>query len=187
MKQEGFGTSEGLVASRSELATLTKGVLSDVPACARILSDSDLGERYFPTEERSAVAIEEFVGTGGFLVVRGQGGDVAGFVCHMPTGAFHAFPYLHLLAIAGSERGKGVGTRTMDLFEREVAKGSDKLFLVVADFNPRARDFYSRRGYQEVGRIPSLYREGIDERLMMKRLLRTSMECRSATRERNDP
>lgn len=47
-------------------------------------------------------------------------------------------------------------------------KDFSKLFLVVADFNPDARRLYEKIGYTEVGCIPSLYREGITENLMMK-------------------
>jgi len=44
----------------------------------------------------------------------------------------------------------------------------DKLFLVVADFNPNAKGFYESMGYHQVGEIPGLYREGITEYIMMK-------------------
>jgi ribosomal protein S18 acetylase RimI-like enzyme len=44
----------------------------------------------------------------------------------------------------------------------------DLLFLVVADFNPDAKILYEKIGYIQVGTIPSLYREGITEHLMMK-------------------
>jgi ribosomal protein S18 acetylase RimI-like enzyme len=47
---------------------------------------------------------------------------------------------------------------------------SDKLFLVVADYNPAAKRFYERNGYQQVGEIPNLYRPGVTEYLMVKDL-----------------
>jgi len=45
---------------------------------------------------------------------------------------------------------------------------ADKIFLVVADFNPEAKRFYENNGYHQVGEIPSLYRQGINEYIMMK-------------------
>ena len=33
---------------------------------------------------------------------------------------------------------------------------------------PGSKDFYEKLGYKQVGTIPSLYRKGIDEYLMMK-------------------
>jgi ribosomal protein S18 acetylase RimI-like enzyme len=47
---------------------------------------------------------------------------------------------------------------------------ADKVFLVVADYNPDAKRFYERNGYQQVGKIPDLYRPGVTEYLMVKDL-----------------
>ena len=45
---------------------------------------------------------------------------------------------------------------------------ANKIILVVADFNPDGKRFYEKIGYYQVGEIPSLYRKGITEYLMMK-------------------
>jgi ribosomal protein S18 acetylase RimI-like enzyme len=58
----------------------------------------------------------------------------------------------------------------MEYFEKVVSEGCSKVFLVVADFNPRAKQLYQRIGYKEVGKIPNLYKNGITEYLMMKEL-----------------
>ena len=47
---------------------------------------------------------------------------------------------------------------------------ADKFFLVVADYNPDAKRFYERNGYQQVGEIPNLYRSGVTEYMMAKDL-----------------
>ena len=44
--------------------------------------------------------------------------------------------------------------------------------VVVADYNPDAKRFYERNGYQQVGKIPNLYRSGITEYMMAKDLRR---------------
>ena len=51
---------------------------------------------------------------------------------------------------------------------------ADKIFLVVADYNPEAKRFYERNGYQQLGEIPNLYRPGITEYLMTKNLINSS-------------
>jgi ribosomal protein S18 acetylase RimI-like enzyme len=56
----------------------------------------------------------------------------------------------------------------LQFFEDICFKDYTKLFLVVADFNPDAKMLYEKVGYVEVGTIPSLYRAGITENLMMK-------------------
>jgi ribosomal protein S18 acetylase RimI-like enzyme len=47
---------------------------------------------------------------------------------------------------------------------------ADRLFLVVADYNPGAKRFYERNGYQQLGEIPNLYRPGVTEYMMAKDL-----------------
>ncbi|WP_243277881.1 GNAT family N-acetyltransferase [Clostridium yunnanense] len=42
------------------------------------------------------------------------------------------------------------------------------IFLMVADFNKDAKKLYEKMGYEQVGIIPSFYRKGINEHLMMK-------------------
>ncbi|MBW4847819.1 MAG: hypothetical protein KZY87_19835 [Lachnospiraceae bacterium] len=41
-------------------------------------------------------------------------------------------------------------------------------FAYFIDYNPDAKIFYEKLGYKYLGTIPSLYRKGIDEFLMMK-------------------
>ena len=54
--------------------------------------------------------------------------------------------------------------------ERIASEMANMFFLVVADYNPDAKRFYERNGYQQVGEIPNLYRQGITEYLMVKNL-----------------
>lgn len=131
--------------------------------------DSELARKYFPSEEKIIETFKEFTETGTLLAAR-DGHESIGFICFIPKGAFHAFPYLHLLTILPKHRGCGYGKQILSEFEKRMRKISSKLFLVVADFNPEARTFYIKNGYTEVGRIPGLYREGIEEFLMMKLL-----------------
>jgi len=56
----------------------------------------------------------------------------------------------------------------MNFIEDIVFANANKIFLVVADFNPVAKRFYEKIGYRQVGVIPSLYRKGITEYLLMK-------------------
>lgn len=106
----------------------------------------------------------------GNLYVALIGEECVGFSYIIPKGAFHGFPYLHILAVKEEYRGKGVGKALLDYSERIASETADKLFLVVADFNPDAKQFYERNGYQQVGEIPNLYRSGITEYLMAKNL-----------------
>ena len=93
-----------------------------------------------------------------------------GFTYIIPKGAFHSFPYLHIIAVKEDYRDRGIGKALLDFSESIASKMADKLFLVVADYNPDAKRFYERNGYQQVGEIPNLYRPGITEYLMTKNL-----------------
>jgi len=83
---------------------------------------------------------------------------------------FYRFPFLHVIAIVPQHRNKGIGTKHLNYFENLAFENADKIFLTVADFNPKAKQLYERLGYQQVGLIPSLYRDGVNESLMMKKL-----------------
>ena len=98
------------------------------------------------------------------------GEECVGFTYIIPKGAFHGFPYLHIIAIKEEYRDRGIGKALLDYSERIALEMADKLFLVVADYNPDAKRFYEKNGYQQVGEIPSLYRPGITEYLMAKNL-----------------
>jgi len=47
-------------------------------------------------------------------------------------------------------------------------KDISKLFLVVGDFNLRAKKLYKKIGYSEIGDIPNLYKYGITKCVMIK-------------------
>ncbi len=144
---------------------IIKGNLTHVSDCEAALTHSSLGAHYFEKEGSARKAIEEGLSSGELYVAMVQG-RCAGFIFFLPEGAFHSFPYLHVVAVKAEYRSLGIGKKLVDFFENAVPR--DKYFLVVADFNPDAKRFYERIGYKQVGAIPGLYREGITEYLMMK-------------------
>lgn len=148
---------------------LYQGTQEHVGDCKEALMRSELGRVYFRDEEKALRAVSEFVETGKLLAAFDDNDSFLGFIGYIQNGAFHSFPYLHIIAIKEEHRGKGVGRVMMERFEAMIFSESSKVFLVVADFNPRAKTFYEKLGYQEVGAIPDLYKEGVTEYLMMKK------------------
>jgi ribosomal protein S18 acetylase RimI-like enzyme len=67
-------------------------------------------------------------------------------------------------------RNKGIGKALLDYSEKIAYEMADRFFLVVGDYNPDAKRFYERNGYQQVGEIPNLYRPGVTEYMMAKDL-----------------
>ena len=149
--------------------TIAKGNEQHLKDCIEALCRSTLGEKYFSSPGSAENAILEGLRQGNLYVAL-IGEACIGFTYIIPKGAFHSFPYLHIIAIKEEYRDRGIGKALLDYSERIALEMADKFFLVVADYNPDAKRFYERNGYQQVGEIPNLYRSGITEYLMAKNL-----------------
>ena len=149
--------------------TFAKGNEQHLKDCKDALCRSALGEKYFSSPGSAENAILEGIHQGNLYVAL-IGKECVGFTYIIPKGAFHGFPYLHIISIKEEYRGRGIGKALLDYSERIALEMADKFFLVVADYNPDAKRFYERNGYQQVGEIPNLYRSGITEYLMVKNL-----------------
>ena len=149
--------------------TFAKGNEQHLKDCKDALCRSTLGEKYFSSPGSAEDAIREGLHQGNLYVAL-IGEECVGFTYIIPKGAFHGFPYLHIIAIKEEYRDRGIGKALLDYSEQIALEMADKFFLVVADYNPDAKRFYERNGYQQVGEIPNLYRCGITEYLMAKNL-----------------
>lgn len=136
--------------------------------CKAALLASRLGQEYFPSEEKARATLTDGITKGEIFVARNEAGECLGFMWFVLNGAFHSFPYLHMIAVKQAFRGMGIGQKLLSFFEETVFVRYSKVFLVVADFNPEARRLYERLGYRQVGAIPGLYKAGVTEYLMMK-------------------
>jgi ribosomal protein S18 acetylase RimI-like enzyme len=147
--------------------TIIKGRLKYLDDSEDALVNSELGKRYFSEKGSARKSLEE-----GFckneIYVALDNNNCKGFIWVISNGIFHAFPYIHIVAVKSENRGQGIGEALLRFVEDEYFTNYSKLFLVVADFNPKAKRLYERLGYTEIGEIPDLYRKGISERLMMK-------------------
>ena len=149
--------------------TFAEGNERHMKDCKDALCRSALGKEYFSLPGSAENAILEGIRQGNLYVAL-IGEECVGFTYIIPKGAFHSFPYLHIIAIKEEYRDKGIGKALLDYSERIASEMADKLFLVAADYNPDAKRFYERNGYQQIGEIPNLYRTGITEYLMIKNL-----------------
>lgn len=138
--------------------------------CKIALQKSELGKVYFPEEEKVIKTINEGISKGEIFVAVNKECECLGFIWAISKGAFHSFPYLHIIAVKEEYRSQGIGKKLLHYFEDTFSNMSTKLFLVVADFNPKAKKLYQSIGYKEVGIIPNLYKSGVSESLMMKEL-----------------
>jgi ribosomal protein S18 acetylase RimI-like enzyme len=97
-------------------------------------------------------------------------GERCGLVLVRPAGVAGA-PYIVSIAVAPGFRSRGVGAALLAHVERTYRGRSRHLFLCVSSFNPRARSFYERHGFEAVGTLKAFLIEEADEILMHKRLV----------------
>jgi [ribosomal protein S18]-alanine N-acetyltransferase len=96
-------------------------------------------------------------------------GRRCGCVLVRPRGVAGA-PYIVSIAVDEAFRSQGVGATLLAHVEAAYRARSAHLFLCVSSFNDRARAFYDRHGFEEVGRFRDFIIPGADEVLLHKRL-----------------
>jgi ribosomal protein S18 acetylase RimI-like enzyme len=95
-----------------------------------------------------------------------DGGRVAGIA--IVKQKFLLGDYLELLGIAPWAQGKGLGAALVRHIESLVFGRTQNLFACVSDFNQRARAFYLKLGFQEIGPMPNFLIPGSAEILLRK-------------------
>jgi ribosomal protein S18 acetylase RimI-like enzyme len=99
-------------------------------------------------------------------------GTPAGFVWLISHGAFARSGYIRLLVVAQEFTGAGVGDQLMDAAEAALLGEGDDVLLLVNAGNARARRFYERRGYHQVGELVDYVVFGQSECIYRKRSAR---------------
>jgi ribosomal protein S18 acetylase RimI-like enzyme len=155
--------------------SIIKGSINNINACEEALSNSELGKRYFGASGSARRALVEGFEKGEIYTAMDSDNNCVGFIWFILEGVFHSFPYIHIIAVNEKYRNLGIGKKLLEFFEDICFKNSSKSFLVVADFNPKAKELYENIGYNELCAIPDLYRKGITEHLMMKLKSENSM------------
>lgn len=74
------------------------------------------------------------------------------------------------LAVAPSGWGAGIGRALLDAALREAElREAENVFLEVRDSNERARNLYSSRGFEEIGRRRGYYRRPVEDAIVLRR------------------
>lgn len=135
-------------------------------ACAEMMSRSDpwvtLGRDYDASLNMLNASDREV-----YVAIDHEAG-VIGFVVIVMSGAFRG--YIQSLAVSPLHRNRGIGLQLMDFAENRIFQESPNIFICVSSFNPRARTFYERLGYQVVGELKEYIIPGHSEILLRKTL-----------------
>jgi ribosomal protein S18 acetylase RimI-like enzyme len=81
----------------------------DIEACARLMAESGLWQRYEVTEASAARRFEEGLAQHAEIAVAEVDGKAAGFIWYSARGAFDRSGYIVLVGVAAGLRGQGVG------------------------------------------------------------------------------
>jgi ribosomal protein S18 acetylase RimI-like enzyme len=141
---------------------------TQLEACADCLKNCVLGERYFYDRKHTVGFLKDgFEKKEIYLCVSND--TVLGVMRIDPRGTFAKFPLLRVIAVNEKHRNRGIGKAMMEFYESIGFKESNKVFLLVSEFNTDAKRLYERLGYVEVGKIPDLYQKNTSEHFMMKK------------------
>lgn len=133
---------------------------------ARLMASSDP----WLTLGRGLDECRQACGRAGYeMLVARHGDELCGFALLHPRGVAGS-PYLASFAVADAWRSKGVGALLLEACERHFVSSARHFFLCVSSFNRRARAFYERHGFRQVGEFPDYVIDGASEILMHKRL-----------------
>ena len=142
--------------------------INHLDLCMAALDECILADKYFDNPEQVADFITDGISKNEVHAAFDSDNNFKGFMRIDKNGCFSKFPLLRLIAVPPVCRGKGNGKKMLEYYEHLGFESSDKVFLLVSDFNPRAKKLYESVGYIKVGSIPDLYKQGVTEFLMMK-------------------
>ena len=147
---------------------IVKGTMKYLKECTAALLDSKIGTVYFPSAQRARAFLQEGLTKGEVFVAVDEHDNCVGYIWFTLDGAFYRFPYLLNIAVKKELRGKGIGKKLLAVFEEKGFAEASRIFLLVSDFNAKAKKLYQAIGYKEVGVIPDFIKPGVAEHIMMK-------------------
>ena len=141
--------------------TLRTAGADDVPRIVALLNAAFAMEWAFIDRDRTSVAeITQYLGTGTFLVVDGDGGALASCMYLEQRGDR---VYLGMLAVSPAQQGRGLGREMMAAAETHAASlGSRAIDIRIVDRRTELPPFYHALGFVDNGT------EAFDDPLLTK-------------------
>jgi ribosomal protein S18 acetylase RimI-like enzyme len=146
----------------------------DKPALMRILRNT-------PEFKLFEVAVAEEVidsylndpQAGYFTLVAVDDGKIAGYICYGETPCTIGTWDIYWVAVDPKKRGLGIGKTLSETAENGIKQAGGRLAIIETSSTPlyeNTRQFYQRRGYEIIARIPDFYVPGDDKLILRKKL-----------------
>jgi ribosomal protein S18 acetylase RimI-like enzyme len=133
---------------------------------ARLLSTSEPWVSLGVTEEKTLQTLHDPTYQ---VFIAHQNNKACGVLIIHPHGVAGS-PYIKSIAVSVESRSLGIGASLINYAEDSFRNSSRYIFLCVSSFNTKARSFYKKLGYTEVGELKDYLIDGASEILMSKRL-----------------
>lgn len=146
-----------------------KGDVSKWDQYAAIFDNSPLYEHYFKGTDTLREWVYKPLQEGNVIIAETPQGEPVGLMVYDLAGMYGELPYLALLGVKDTCRGKGIGSQLVDIYCGICEQmGFKKMFMAVSDFNPRAKALYVRKGFKPLCIVPDLLKKGISEWLLLR-------------------
>ena len=141
--------------------------LKDVDACVRIVLEDPFYKAYGmdPARLRKNLraAIKSSTPNQILLIEEDKRTHVMlGFAWFSLVGGFERLPYLRLIVVAHSAKGRGIGKALIETFCKKHHNGRGLMLLVTSTNRPAVR-FYETLGFKRAGKLKSFARPRKDE------------------------
>lgn len=140
----------------------------DIGICTEIICSSVLAEKYGYIKENINNMLLKALENKEKIFIANIDKDIVGLIWFDTKGTFTVAPYLKLIVIDERYKGNNIGSTLLDFYENECKETKKHYFLLVSDFNINAIKFYERKGYKQIGTIPSFVKKNINEIIMLK-------------------
>ena len=148
--------------------SIIRGDHGHLEDCVEALVHSELAKVYYPTKESAEALLKEGIEKQEIYVALDERFECVGYIWFAPSKMFYKFPYVGQIAVKKEFRGQGIGKKLLSFVEEIAFKDWPKLFITVSDFNKRAKKLYQEIGFEEVGFVPDLFKDGVAEHVMVK-------------------
>jgi ribosomal protein S18 acetylase RimI-like enzyme len=150
-------------------------VARDKPALMRILRNTPEFKPFevVVAEEVIDSYLSDSQDSGYFILIAEDNGEIAGYICYGETPLTVGTWDIYWVAVDRKKRRRGIGEALSETAETAIKKDGGRLAVIETSSTPlyeNTRDFYKRRGYETVARIPDFYMPGDDKLILRKKL-----------------